>query len=253
MQEDEQSLAYATIRQPRQSTDFDWILFTDGSCWDVKQRVYGGAAWLVNLATRKSITTTAGGTDGSTDRSELLAFTNGLRLIIEVNGKNTTHNTVLWVTDRESLALQVAENPRTSKPFYGRSMNLDLWASFDFFLKDHLRITTLFAHRNTVYGQCVVDHISRLTRNALTRQFPAMSGAEFGDYSGWTDLMQLDPLTIIKGSAEAPTRKKFKTIPFHPNAEITEAPTIDDLFAVMNTTGMPTAFNKDILPIPPIP
>ena len=249
--------SYELIRQKRDVRDFDWILHTDGSCWDKKQCVYGGAAWMLNIERKISQTTVCGGTHGDTDRAELMAFTEGLRQIHNLREERDIRFDfrVLWITDRESLALQVAKDPGSEKPFNRRSINLDLWAAYEHYFQPKFDVTVAFSHRNTTYGMNVVDNLSRMFRESITKKFPGMAvefGLEDSDYSGWSELMNRHFVDTIDAYSDATVLKRNKRVPFDIKADVAESPELSKVYDVLKTSGVELKFASNGVLLPEI-
>ncbi len=237
------------VRQNRNPEDYGWIMFTDGSCYENVERIYGSAAWILNTKLRVSQTVVAGGTEGDTDRSELLALNEGLRRIHKELDPLKGSSRILWITDRESLALQVATDPATGIPWYTRRHNLDLWAGFDY-LSKKLDLTVKFMSRNNVYGQCIVDALSRKVRTTLTESFPALVGDKPGDASGWVKTFDLTPVKFVEMQMAQHVRRKHKHVVFSPKDPVTDVQ-LEDLLGVLRTNEYIPVF-KDGIAIPTI-
>ncbi len=172
---------------PRESHMF--TVTTDGSGWDMHKNSIG-SAWIiepsvhhftereiVGLGESMTLRGCSGGTTGTVQRAELLALLHALHVLaqkfdlLHLQGVRTflgqglarledfpsaRRIPIWWITDRETIALQVARRPVGNQPYYERAKDLDLWCQFYFY--EHLfRITPQYIARNTTDAQTAVD------------------------------------------------------------------------------------------------
>lgn len=166
---------------PRESHVFD--LITDGSGWD-QEKTAIGSAWILKPCphiTEPSLLSMAlkglsGASAGTVQRAELLALLGGLHALsfqlglLSLAGlraflgkplarvedfPKANRPTVWWVTDRETIALQVARRPDGST-YYERKVDMDLWCQF-YWYECIFAITPVYTPRNTTDAQKQVD------------------------------------------------------------------------------------------------
>jgi ribonuclease HI len=155
---------------------YSFVLATDGSGW---QDGFGGGCSIVLDINKGNMYYRFFGAYGtSVERSEFEALLYGLESIMTENGwyngcslnnLSILRPKVLWITDRESLALSVKINPSTGQSYYKRKASPDLWARFEWF-EERFEIDAQHIKRMTSPMQNLADRLASEMRT-LTKNY----------------------------------------------------------------------------------
>lgn len=157
-------------------SEFDWLLWTDGS--GHMDGVWVSAARFVCVSRHRQRpgSTLTCGDCGSVNRAELQGLISGLFGIWERERKKARGNAswkpqwpicVQWFTDRENIA-KGATRDSTGRTLNSRRSDGDLWATVEWY-EQHFKITACQVPRNTVAQQAACDKICGKTRRAFKK------------------------------------------------------------------------------------
>lgn len=187
---------------PREAHLFE--LTTDGSGWD-KHKQAIGSAWILrskvaDLGINKDLLHMkgcSGSTVGTVQRAELLALLHGLHALAQkmdllslaglrkfsggpvpqLEQYPADHKIpVWWVTDRETIALQVGRKA-DGTPYYERNTDMDLWCQF-YWYENIFQITPSWLDRNTTEDQTSCDEQAGCVRQMFQALLPSLPNAK---------------------------------------------------------------------------
>ena len=178
MQADQREIILESLR--KDTSPIDWMVWTDGSGHVDGFGGYGAVAMRVRLLgnTCIPIQRASAAICGTTvNRAEFTGLLEALQVIhtIEMGGRGQGASMypvipvrVRWFSDRENLVLGVATNPETGEAWYGRNVDQDLWARYDWYAKSII-VRPVHIERNSMAMQAKCDFIASHGRRAYIR------------------------------------------------------------------------------------
>lgn len=152
-------------KYPDAENSCDFLLYTDGSGYTDP---YGGysAMGLIMRRPVEVVHACAAVFNTDTERMEFEALLNGIQAFLNklkpdkftLAKMQVQKPTIVWFTDRESLALAVWRD-ENGEPFYSRRSTPDLWRRFEYY-EELFHIIPLCVKRDTVPAHKVVDEIA---------------------------------------------------------------------------------------------